>query len=107
MIDAKEAFKIITSAGITDENYADMHTAILSALEKQIPKKPKFVCKQSIIFIEHIDGEGTCESEKFSQWDCPICNSFVGEQYVPTKHNQKVHNFCPKCGQAIDWGVDA
>lgn len=44
------------------------------ALEKQIPKKPKRDCTEVA--------------------PCPVCGFSVIE---------KVENFCPHCGQALDW----
>ena len=47
----------------------------ISALKKQIPKKPKTDGR----YVMHI---------------CPWCNDFV----------KVSHNYCPNCGQELDWG---
>ncbi len=51
--------------------------AIISALEKQIPKKPKYI-------------EGDYDMPL-----CPCCGMSVDE-------NEE--NYCSICGQALDWG---
>lgn len=56
-----------------------------SALERQIPKKP---------------------TVPVDTWLCPSCGESVEYQQKlgdnVLYHGQ--HDFCPKCGQAIDWG---
>lgn len=52
------------------------------------PKKPIF---------HHVEGA------LFAVWTCPECRLIVGEQFVPTKHNQHMSDFCKQCGQAINW----
>lgn len=47
----------------------------INALEKQIPKKPK-------------------KDDRYVLYICPWCNDFI-------KVN---HNYCPNCGQELDWG---
>ena len=56
----------------------------ISALEKQIPKKPKV---------------------PFDTWVCPECGRDV-EYQAKLGDNILFHgqyDYCPKCGQAIDW----
>lgn len=52
----------------------------LEALDKQIPKKPRF----------EDEDEGLCI------WICPHCNEYYEVDLDDYKH-------CPNCGQAIDW----
>lgn len=54
----------------------------IEALEKQIPKKPngKQIIGTSITGYKYKSGQ------------CPKCLSTV------------CHNYCPNCGQALDWG---
>lgn len=72
-IEGKEVFE--------DYSLCDM---AISALEKQIPRKP----------ILPVD-----------TWLCPSCGESVEYQQKlgdnVLYHGQ--HDFCPKCGQAIDW----
>lgn len=58
----------------------------ISALEKQIPKKPiKLKAEQDIKI-----GAGTWKAGT-TVYKCPYCNSFISRS----------SNFCSKCGQAI------
>ena len=43
------------------------------------------------------------EKQSTADWTCPDCGWFVGEQYIPRRHNQQKCNYCAKCGCAIDW----
>lgn len=73
----------------------------IEALEKQIAKKP--ILKQDIGIC--IMGEEIKE-HKSTNWHCPICDWFVGEQIVVSGkrlHNQNKKNFCDRCGTKIDW----
>lgn len=54
--------------------------AIISALEKQIPKKP------------NIHGYREGREVNTISYTCPICNKHIGRE-----------NFCKHCGQALDW----
>ena len=74
-------------------------------LEKRIPKKPIFKHGKSGNFVDYADGSGEYKVEKWAEWVCPECGWFVGEQYIPRRHNQGKCNFCSRCGQAIDWNV--
>lgn len=55
----------------------------ISALEKQIPKKP-----------QEVDVD-------FSTFVCPNCLSTI--MYTDEK---ETHNYCLKCGQKLDWRVE-
>ena len=46
----------------------------IKALEKQIPKKPK-------------------TDDRYIMYICPCCNDFI----------KVSHNYCPNCGQELDW----
>lgn len=52
----------------------------ISALEKQIPKKP------------NIHGYREGREINTISYTCPICNKHIGRE-----------NFCKHCGQALDW----
>lgn len=58
-----------------------------SALEKQIPKEPAVM---------------------IDTWICPSCNNGIEYQFLLGDNVlfHGFHDFCPKCGQAIDWGED-
>jgi len=59
----------------------ETYKRIVEALEKQIPKKP---------FKEVI-------AKKNTRMVCPVC--FVNLHYLVERQN-----YCPDCGQALDWG---
>ena len=55
------------------ETYEAVDIAI-QALEKQIPKKP-------------------ITDDRYIMYICPCCNDFI----------KVSHNYCPNCGQELDW----
>lgn len=63
-------------------------TLAISALEKQIPKKPN----SSEIWLAGIFSE---YSE--TEYSCPKCDCGL------RKNDKYKDNYCPDCGQAIDW----
>lgn len=65
-------------------DYAIAVEVAVEALEKQIPKKPKFVYLPNIKAFD--------EPIKTDAWNCPAC----GRTY-----NTKEHHCL--CGQALDW----
>ena len=73
------------------------------AVEKQNPKKPVWKKGRSVICKDYADGHGKVEENKWADWVCPNCGWFVGEQYIPRRHNQQKSNYCSRCGQAIQW----
>ena len=73
------------------------------AMEKKKPKKPVWKNGSSIICKDYADGHGEVEENKWADWLCPNCGWFVGEQYIPRRHNQQKSNYCSRCGQAIQW----
>lgn len=68
-------------------SYAKM---AISALEKQIPKKPT---PQIVKGGKRLIGKGWwCEGTTI--YKCPCCGEFISRTY----------DYCYKCGQALDWG---
>lgn len=61
----------------------------IKALEKQIPKKPTY------------DGDGYAPDGTFvwDEWICPCCGTRYEVDYDE-------HDFCPNCGQKIDWSEE-
>ena len=59
---------------------------IINALEKQIPKKP---------YIQQDNRNNDC-------MECPSCDSFIGYECDCRDEHYQI-NYCPNCGQAIDW----
>ena len=72
-------------------------------VEKQKPKRPVWKKGRSVICKDYADGHGKVEENKWADWVCPNCGWFVGEQYIPRRHNQEKSNYCSRCGQAIQW----
>lgn len=60
---------------------------IISALEKQTPKKV---------------AEDTENSDGISKF-CPMCGCYVG--YIDALASEG-SNYCPDCGQALDWSEE-
>ena len=56
----------------------------ISALKKQIPKEPAVM---------------------IDTWICPSCNNGIEYQFLLGDNVlfHGFHDFCPRCGQAIDW----
>ena len=73
-----------------DQKVLDAIGTAVSALEKQIPKKPTY------------DGDGYAPDGTFvwDKWMCPNCGSRYELEYDE-------YNFCPNCGQAIDWSENS
>lgn len=64
----------------------------IEALEKQIPKKPDELKTDKDVKI----GAGTWKAG-VTVYKCPGCNSFISRS----------SDFCPNCGQAIDWKTES
>lgn len=79
----QEAIKYIENHGYISDDVKDI---AIKALEKQIPKKPTY------------DGDGYAPDGTFvwDEWLCPCCRSRYEIDYDE-------YDFCPNCGQAIDW----
>ena len=73
------------------------------AVEKQKAKKPIWKHDIGIVHKDYADGHGETVEEKWADWVCPNCGWFVGEQYIPRRHNQRKSNYCSRCGQKINW----
>ena len=61
---------------------------VAEAIEKQIPKKPN-------IYGDGYDNNGNIT---YDMYDCPNPNCNVSREIDYEKYD-----YCPKCGQAIDW----
>ena len=70
---------------VTDVNAPDLEMAI-KALEKQIPKKLTY------------EGDGYAPDGTFiwGEWICPCC----GRRYEVDYDD---YDYCPDCGQKLDW----
>lgn len=71
-----------TSWGCSFENAYEM---AINALEKQIPKKPIY------------EGDGYSDGHLvYDTWICPLCEKRYEADYDD-------YDYCPNCGQKIDW----
>ena len=67
------------------EDYKQALEIAINALEKQIPKKP------------NLEGDGYADGHLvYDTWICPCC-----EKYYEVDYDD--YDYCPNCGQAIDW----
>ena len=58
----------------------------IKALEKQIANKP---------YVQQDDRNNDC-------MECPFCDSFIGYECDCRDEHYQI-DYCPNCGQAIDW----
>lgn len=87
-------------------NVIDMNAAERSSADEAL--FPIWKSGSSVVHTDYANRPGTTNVKNWAAWVCPKCNSFVGEQFVPSwaprkPHNQHKCNFCPCCGQRIDW----
>lgn len=78
----QEALELVEQCGLNIEGVKNIEceSLIISALEKQMPKKP------------NIHGYREGREVNTISYTCPICNKHIGRE-----------NFCKHCGQALDW----
>ena len=83
--------KAAKAEGITELTVLNK-SAIISAIQKQIPKKPEFV---DIRFRNH--GRSVADGVSLSKcYKCPSCWSHIFHVWDSEK-------YCVHCGQALDW----
>lgn len=86
----QNAIKILKTEYLGDSEYMELAKQMGAyALEKQIPKKPDY------------EGDGFDEDGYliYDTWICPNCGKHYEVDYDE-------YDFCPKCGQALDWSDD-
>ena len=81
----KEALELVEQCGLNTEGnkHAECEEIVISALEKQIPKKPK---EMRIDVINDL------------MISCPCC-----KKYIVLWNNTHKPPYCQHCGQALDW----
>ena len=92
----KEAINLVKDCGLNIEGIKNIECErlIFSALEKQIPKKPKILTWQLLID---------------SGWkhECPNCGCAVGVNknlgFAYEEYLEPNESYCCSCGQALDW----
>ena len=84
----EEVKKIRNNGEIEHANIRELQKLIDVAIEKQIPKKPRF------------EGDGYWRGELvYDTWICPNCDTDY-------EVGPDTHKYCPNCGQAIDWSEE-
>lgn len=83
---ASEALKIVAECGLNIEGtvHYEVMVQIKSALEKQIPKKPKE--RHSIKW-----------GDSYNDGECPNCGAVYSDSLLDTPL------YCSQCGQRFDW----
>lgn len=90
----KEVLEALESGFIEIIDIEQHRKATCEALEKQIPKRLTIKLSEQMI-------QGYLYRDKCCY--CPMCDSFRGNlDYEPQKIRK--YDFCPDCGQALDWG---
>ena len=111
-METQKAIDVINSIDFSDIHFSgsnqlieiiEARETLVELAKSRLPKKPIFQHRESVAFYDYAGGHGEAKVERYADWTCPVCGWFVGEQYVPRKHNQQKSNFCSQCGQMIDW----
>ena len=89
----QEAIFFIKECGLNIENptHDIVEDCIVSALEKQILKKPR----AHTVDVDKLKIGNANWCKGTTVYRCPNCNDFIS----------RIYDFCYKCGQALDWGV--
>ena len=85
----KELRNIRPKGGIIPQKRAEAIDIAIKSLNKQIPKSPTY------------DGDGYAPDGSFvwDEWLCPHCGSRFEVDIDD-------YNYCPNCGQCIDWSEE-
>lgn len=90
--EAIEGLKPIVDNEAYTDRFQDVCRAAIKALEKQMPKKPRF---NETRFRHRGRMIGECTTLE-DAYNCPKCNLTVWESDKPS--------YCDQCGQRLDWG---
>ena len=88
-MNAKQAYEILSGGTNDFKQTMDAISVAAHALQKQIPKMPTY----------EGDGYAPDGSFVFDTWVCPHCDTRYEVDYDE-------YDFCPNCGQAIDWSYE-
>lgn len=84
----QEAFKYFVSSLHESEHESEDIKALRELCEKATPKKPSY------------EGDGYSDGHiVLDTWICPCC----GKDY---EVDYEEYDYCPNCGQAIDWSQE-
>lgn len=97
--------RLICNIGVAKSNYIKSGTAeddmndIQELVDKATPKKPKVYTDTR----NYIDFEGNCSgSYEVNVLECPKCGSYLFDE----DDQSKACDYCPHCGQRIDWSEE-
>lgn len=76
------------------EETMEVRDIAIQAIEKQIPKKPMKIEKNSNPYYEL----------KYSL--CPNCSEAIDKYAIYDCVHKGIRTYCPRCGQAIDWSEE-
>lgn len=94
----QETITLVKECGLNIEGikYAKCEKAVLNALEKQIPKKPKTLTYELLV-------------DSGWEYECPNCGCAVGKNenlgFAYGEYLEPYEDYCCCCGQALDWRV--
>ena len=78
-----------------DRPLIESYGVAISALEKQIPKKPKTLTYKLLV-------------DSGWEYGCPNCGCAIGEnknlKFAYTEYLEPYESYCCSCGQKLDWG---
>ena len=89
-IKTEDVIAIVKAGGI-DHQKGDTLEECKTARKKQTVEKPHL----------HLIQTDECREEEC--WECPTCDSFLGYE-VDCRDDHYRDNYCPNCGQELDWG---
>ena len=81
-----KSLKEMFPKGLCEVDEYKMAQIAINALKQQIQKKP---------YIQQDNRNNDC-------LECPSCDSFIGYECDCRDEHYQI-NYCPNCGQAIDW----
>lgn len=85
----EEVKKIRNDGQIEHANIRELQKLIDVAIEKQIPKKP-YPIK---VVVDRLEIGNVRWGKGTTVYRCPACETYMS----------RVHDYCYKCGQRIDW----
>lgn len=110
LVDLEAGYRDLDPLALTDDGIRIVNERIeavevaISALEKQIPKKPVMGYAFSEKIREAIKRTNPERAESKTEC-CPVCGRPLGvSEFVKAQTGLRVGDpHCKKCGQAIDW----
>lgn len=113
--DMKELLDMLRSQGDGKQNEINGQVAdeVELMLNKHVPRpkanakvgeKPVLKKEQVPAFFDYFNGQGEVKISISQHWTCPVCENYVDFRFdTPVNTDPELCNFCPECGQKIDW----